>query len=89
MTTGDVNAMYLRMCEFTGTSPVTRRGVGDLIFELDTLGVVYARTRFYGMGGRTKDIELSVPRSSLEVLCEDELFAHLDEYRCHKQTTLM
>lgn len=89
MTTGEVYSKYCRICEAVAISPVTQRRVGDLISELDMLGLIYARTRSFGRSGRTKEIELSVSRNSLEMLESDPLFDNLSEYRSPKQTRLI
>ena len=89
MITGDVYSTYKYLCEVTGTSVITQRRVADLISELDMLGIVHARVKSFGRAGRTKEIELSVPKEIVSLLKSDEIFKELENYKPKKQTTLM
>jgi len=89
MITGDVYSRYKYFCEAIGTPPITQRRVGDLITELDMLGIVHARVKSFGRAGRTKEIELSTPVQIVELLKSDEMFKDIEKYKPPKQTTLM
>jgi cell division control protein 6 len=89
MTTGDVYARYRELAVRTGLPPLTQRRVTDLIDELDMLGLVNARVKSYGRGGRTKEIMSSVPVVDVRrVLDNDETLAELRRYRPRNQTTI-
>ncbi|MEW5937046.1 MAG: ORC1-type DNA replication protein [Candidatus Thermoplasmatota archaeon] len=61
LTTGDVYTTYYHLCKRTGLTPLSQRRVTDLISELDMQGLVNARVKSFGRGGRTKEISLAVP----------------------------
>ncbi len=90
MTTGDIYATYHNLCNSIGAQPLTQRRIGDLISELDMLGIVRARVRSFGRGGRTKEIELAVPlNETRELLVDDELLSSYKNARARFQTTLI
>jgi cell division control protein 6 len=90
LTTGEVYSTYLELCRRTGISHLTQRRVTDLISELDMLGLVHARVKSFGRGGRTKEIESSVPVFDVKrVLEKDDFLSELKGYRPRLQTTLM
>ncbi len=90
MTTGDIYDTYHNLCNSVGILPLTQRRIGDLISELDMLGIVRARVRSFGRGGRTKEIELSVPlNETRELLVDDELLSSYKNARAKIQTTLI
>lgn len=90
MTTGEVYSTYRALCRRTGTTPLTQRRVTDLISELDMLGLVHARVKSFGRGGRTKEIESGVPLQDVKrVLERDEMLAEVKGYRLKVQTTLI
>jgi cell division control protein 6 len=69
---------------------LTQRRITDLVSELDMLGLVHARVKSFGRGGRTKEIELSVPQLEAKTVLEaDEVLGQLKNYRLRYQTTLM
>lgn len=86
MTTGDAYSSYKLVCECIGQSILTQRRITGLIQELDMLGVVHARIKSNGRTGRTKEIELCIPKDIIEMVKSDELFT---EYKPPKQTTLI
>jgi len=89
MTTGEVYGRYRELAVRTGLPPLTQRRVTDLIDELDMLGLVNARVKSYGRGGRTKEIMSSVPAVDVRrVLDNDESLADLRRYRPRNQTTI-
>lgn len=59
--TGDIYGSYKENCARTGTKPLTQRRVGDIIAELDMLGIINARVISKGRYGRTRQITLGVP----------------------------
>ena len=90
MTTGDIYATYHSLCISIGVQALTQRRIGDLISELDMLGLVRARVRSFGRGGRTKEIELAVPAAETrDLLVEDELLSSYKNTRAKLQTTLI
>lgn len=86
MTTGDVYSMYKFICESIGQSVLTQRRVAGLISELDMLGIIHARVKSFGRAGRTKEIELSIPKEIISMIKNDEIFKGMKD---RKQTTLM
>ncbi|MDO5853142.1 MAG: orc1/cdc6 family replication initiation protein [Thermoplasmata archaeon] len=86
MTTGDAYSSYCAVCESIGQSVLTQRRITGLIQELDMLGVIHARLKSYGRTGRTKEIELCIPKDIINMVKSDELFK---EYRSPKQSTLI
>lgn len=86
MTTGDTYSSYKNVCECIGQSVLSQRRITGLIQELDMLGVIHARIKSTGRTGRTKEIELCIPRDIIEMVKNDELFR---DYKPPKQTTLM
>ncbi len=89
LTTGEVYTTYCNLCGRAGLPRLTGRRVTDLISELDMLGLVHARVKSFGRGGRTKEIEASVPAMDvLRILERDEFLAGLKGYRIRLQTTL-
>lgn len=90
MTTGDAYNMYKQLCRRTGMSVLTQRRITDLISELDMLGLVSARVKSFGRGGRTKEIQSSVPAlETRRVLERDELLSNVRNFRLKFQTTLV
>jgi archaeal cell division control protein 6 len=90
LTTGEVYTTYRELCRKTGVVPLTQRRVTDLISELDMLGLVHARVRSFGRGGRTKEIQGSVPPPDVKrILEKDEVLAETRGYRLKVQTTLL
>lgn len=90
LTTGDLYETYKELCQCTSVSILTQRRVTDLISELDMLGLIHARVKSFGRGGRTKEIELSVPKEEARtILQDDETIGQLRNYRLRYQTTLM
>jgi cell division control protein 6 len=90
LTTGDVYETYRDLCKVVGLACLTQRRVTDLISELDMLGIIHARVKSFGRGGRTKEIEAAVPLAETRrTLEEDEILQVLKNYRPKTQTTLM
>src|SRR3989442_1560348 len=72
LTTGEVYTTYRDLSRKTGVTPLTQRRVTDLISELDMLGLVHARVRSFGRGGRTKEIQASVPLLDVKKVLEKD-----------------
>lgn len=90
LTTGDVYETYRDLSHIVGVTVLTQRRITDLISELDMLGIIHARVKSFGRGGRTKEIESSVPRvETLKILEEDEILQSIKNYRPKNQTTLI
>lgn len=68
--TGDVYSVYNDKCKLCGLKPLTQRRVSDIIAELDMLGIINARVVSKGRYGRTREISLAIPNSSVEELNE-------------------
>ncbi|MBN2111724.1 orc1/cdc6 family replication initiation protein, partial [Candidatus Woesearchaeota archaeon] len=64
--TGDVYDVYKKLCTKTGLRPLTQRRVGDVIAELDMLGILQTHVISKGRYGRTREICVSIPSSSKE-----------------------
>ncbi len=76
VSTGDVYEKYTQICREMGMDSLTQRRVGDLINELDALGIISARVVSRGRHGRTKEIRFSIPKSLVEsTLQEDKIFS--------------
>lgn len=90
LTTGDVYETYREISQIVSVTVLTQRRVTDLISELDMLGIIHARVRSFGRGGRTKEIESSVPVvETKKILEEDEILQGIKNYRPKNQTTLI
>jgi archaeal cell division control protein 6 len=90
LTTGEVYETYRFMARQLGMSPLTQRRITDLISELDMMGIIHAKVKSFGRGGRTKEIDLSVPLDETKkVLEEDEVFLELKNFKPKNQTTLI
>ncbi len=90
LTTGDLYETYKELCQCTSMAVLTQRRITDLISELDMLGIIHARVKSFGRGGRTKEIEPSVPvAEARRILEEDEILSQLKNYKIRYQTTLM
>jgi cell division control protein 6 len=54
------------------------------------MGIIHAKVKSFGRGGRTKEIDLSVPLDETKkVLEEDEVFQELKNFKPKNQTTLI
>jgi cell division control protein 6 len=89
LTTGEVYNTYREICRKVGLMPLTQRRIGDLISELDMMGILNAQVRSYGRGGRTKEIVSGVPLlDSKRTLLADDVLHPLRDYRPKRQSTL-
>lgn len=90
LTTGDVYEKYKDLSRIVGLSVLTQRRITDLLSELDMMGIIHAKVRSFGRGGRTKEVDLSVPPHDIKkVLEEDDTFQALKNYKPKGQTTLI
>lgn len=62
--TGQIYDTYKTLCTKTGLKPLTQRRVGDIIAELDMLGIINAKVISKGRYGRTREITLGTPEST-------------------------
>ncbi|MEE9410624.1 MAG: ORC1-type DNA replication protein [Candidatus Heimdallarchaeota archaeon] len=72
ITTGDVYEIYSRICKLVRLDILTARRVGDLINELDMLGIVTAQVISKGRYGRSKRIHLTVPSRQVREVLEND-----------------
>ena len=72
ITTGDVYEIYSDICKLVRLDILTARRVGDLINELDMLGIVTAQVISKGRYGRSKRIHLTVPHRQVREVLEKE-----------------
>ncbi len=90
LTTGEVYDTYCQLSKRAGLSPLTQRRVTDLISELDMLGLINAKVKSFGRGGRTKEIQSSISGLDVRrVLERDEILTEVRNYRPRVQTTLI
>jgi len=68
MFTGEVYEIYKTLCNKTNISTLTQRRVSDIISEFDMLGIVNAKVISKGRYGRTRDISVEIPESTLAKL---------------------
>ncbi|MBI2106801.1 ORC1-type DNA replication protein [Candidatus Woesearchaeota archaeon] len=68
--TGDVYDYYKDICRQVGAKSLTQRRISDIIAELDMFGIIHARVVSKGRYGRTKEITLGIPLSTLPKLEE-------------------
>ncbi len=61
--TGGVYESYRETCNRNNIKPLTQRRVGDLISELDLLGIISTRIISKGRYGRTREISLTLNES--------------------------
>ena len=64
--TGDVYTFYKDNCLKSGVKPLTQRRLGDIIAELDMLGIINARVISKGRYGRTKEISIALPKDNIQ-----------------------
>jgi len=64
--TGEAYEAYKQLCSQMGMKPLTQRRIGDLIAELDMLGIINAKVVSKGRYGRTREIVLATPHSTTD-----------------------
>jgi len=68
--TGDVFEVYKGNCKNAGLKPLTQRRISDILGELDMFGIIHARVISKGRYGRTRQISLAVPPSTIPEINE-------------------
>ena len=63
--TGDIYDIYKQNCKTCGLKPLTQRRVSDIVAELDMLGIINAKVISKGRYGRTREISLAIPQSTV------------------------
>jgi len=63
--TGDVYEIYKNLCLKVKVAPLTQRRVSDIIAELDMLGLINAKVISKGRYGKTREICVAIPNSTL------------------------
>ena len=63
-------SIYQEVCDETKNEILTQRRISDIIAELDMLGIINARVISKGRYGRTREISLAIPNSSVNELRE-------------------
>ncbi len=88
-TTGEVYDTYRELCRHLGMNNLTQRRITDLISELDMLGIINARLKSFGRGGRTREISLAVSLyETADVLRQDEMLRDLIDSRPYQMKLL-
>ncbi len=64
--TGEIYDIYKDACTKSGVKPLTQRRVSDILGELDMLGIINAKVISKGRYGRTREIGLAIPQSSID-----------------------
>jgi len=63
--TGEIYEVYKTLCGKVSMKPLTQRRVSDIIAELDMLGIINAKVISKGRYGRTREIKLGIPGSTI------------------------
>lgn len=63
--TGEVYEVYKNICYKTALTPLTQRRISDILGEFDMLGIINARVISKGRHGRTREISLAIPSSTI------------------------
>ena len=64
--TGDVYEVYKNESKKCGLRPLTQRRVSDIIAEMDTLGIIQTKVISQGRYGRTREICVDIPKSTIK-----------------------
>ncbi len=87
ITTGDVYALYGRLCGRVGLDVLTSRRVSDLVLELDLLGILDTVVVSKGRYGRSREIVLDVPAVGIRLVLEDDVrLRSLIDYKAPQRT---
>jgi archaeal cell division control protein 6 len=62
--TGQIYDLYKKLCSKIGLKSLTQRRIGDIIAELDMLGIINAKVTSKGRYGRTREITLATPETT-------------------------
>ncbi len=68
--TGEVFDIYKGVCSKVGIKSLTQRRVSDIIAELDMLGIINTKVVSNGRYGRTRQISIAVPNSTIPKINE-------------------
>ncbi len=68
MFTGDVYEIYKELCNQVKLKALTQRRISDIIAELDMLGIINAKVISKGRYGRTREIKLAIPQSTITTI---------------------
>ena len=75
--TGQIYEVYKKLCPQFGLKPLTQRRIGDIIAEMDMLGIITAKVISKGRYGRTREISLAIPQDTqgkITTLLKETLF---------------
>lgn len=92
LTTGEVYDTYRELAYAVGLgrAVLTQRRIGDLVSQLDSMGLIQARVRSFGRGGRTREIVPNIThQQAKKALADDRLFVDADDYRKAQPTLLV
>ncbi|MEK6833527.1 MAG: orc1/cdc6 family replication initiation protein [Nanoarchaeota archaeon] len=64
--TGEVYSFYQELCLKNRLEVLTQRRVGDIIQELDMLGIINVRIISKGRGGRMREIRMAIPKEIIK-----------------------
>jgi len=68
--TGDIFEIYRDLCEKAGLATLTQRRISDIICEFDMLGIIHTKVISKGRYGRSRQICLSIPQSTIPKIKE-------------------
>jgi len=68
--TGEIYEYYKDVCSKIKLRPLTQRRVSDMLAELDMMGIINAKIISKGRYGRTREISLSIARSTIPKIKE-------------------
>jgi len=89
--TGEIYEIYKQACKHFGNNILTQRRLTTLLSELDTLGIVTAKTISRGRYGRTKQVNSCIPNSidAVKIMIDaDELMQAVGDGNYRLQTRL-
>lgn len=89
--TGEIYEIYKQACKHFGNNILTQRRLTTLLGELDTLGIVTAKTISRGRYGRTKQVNSCIPNSidPVKIMIDaDELMQAVENGNYHMQSRL-
>ncbi len=66
--TGDIFEVYKDLSAKVGLKPLTQRRISDIIAELDMMGMINAKVVSKGRYGRTREITLAIPGSTVPII---------------------
>ncbi len=73
--TGEIYNLYENLCKDVQLRPLTQRRIGDIITELDMLGIITAKVISKGRYGRTREISINtnstITQKMVKILIDD------------------